>query len=458
MNENITVKPGTLERLRNDQRPIHLVLIATKPDIIKQAPLILELKKQKENLLIVHSGQHYDWKLSKGLEVEFDIDPDINLNVKGSKLHEQQSQIIQRFGEVIDDIKKINKKIIPYTYSDTTTAVAGGVASFANRIAVVHIEAGLRTMSPPNKIITGLLKNFDVVDYFENLKKPKGWRKGSYEPYPEQFDTRASAPSAGIHFAPTELNRKNLVREGYDEKRIFVVGNPVVDIIRITEKKIAKSTIFDKYPKLKEGNFIRFCIHRRENVSSKQRFKSLILAIEKLVKEGKNILFISLGATERAIDEFGFREIINELVKKHDNFIYSLVWPNYLDVIAAMKKCRVIATDSGSIQEEANALGIPTVTLRFNTDRPETVFLGSNIIAPPIREDIVYKIVKEVYENENLNKKMSGAKKIYGSNVSKKMIKVVKKVITSGPLFYWLEHQRLGFDKYSFWEKGELEW
>ncbi|MAG07431.1 hypothetical protein CMI46_01285 [Candidatus Pacearchaeota archaeon] len=459
MDENkININPGTIEKIKNYSGPIHIVLIGTKPDIIKQAPLIFELKKRGENILIIHSGQHYDWNLSKGLEEEFGINPDINLNVKGTTLYEQQAQIISRFGEVISDIKKINKKIIPYTYSDTTSAVAGGVASFANSIAVAHVEAGLRTLSPPKEVLTSLLYNRDVVDYFNELKHPENWKKGSYEPYPEQFDTRASAPSAGIHLAPTELNKKQLMDEGYDEKRIFVVGNPVVDSIKFAKDRINSSTIFEKYPKLIEGNFIRFCIHRRENVSSKHRFKSIILAMEKLVKEGKNILFISLNGTEKALDSFGLKERINELDKEYDNFIYSPVWPKYTDVIAAMEKCSVIATDSGSIQEEANVMGIPGVILRFNTERPETIFSGSNILAPPIREDIVYKIVKEIHENKELHNVMSKSGNLYGKDVGKKIVDAVNGVISEGPLFQLLEHEILGFSKFDFWEKGEIEW
>jgi len=457
MNDKITIKPGTFERLKKDLRPLHLVLIATKPDIIKQAPLIMELKRKRENLLIVHSGQHYDWNLSKGMEEEFNIIPDINLNV-GGKMYELQAQIIERFGDLISEIKKFNKKIVPYTYSDTTTAVAGGIASFANRIAVAHVEAGLRTMSPPKEHLMGLLRKIDIMNYYNKMKNPIGWKKGSYEPYPEQFDTRAAAPSAGVHLVSTNLNRENLIQEGYDPRRIFIVGNPVADAIDFAKNRITESKIFEQFPKLKEGNFIRFCIHRRENVSSKHRFKSLILAMEMLVKEGKNILLISLGATEKALKEFGFKAEIEQLSRDYPNFIYSPVWPSYVDVIAAMEKCTLIATDSGSIQEEANILGIPLVTLRFNTDRPETVFAGANLIAPPLKAEIVYKIIKEAHENKELRKAMKASKKLYGNNVAKKIVESVNRVLKHGPLFEWMEHERRGFSKLGFWEEGEIDW
>ncbi len=454
----ISVKKDLFDRIKQMKGAIHLVLIATKPDIIKQAPLILELRKRNENIVIVHTGQHYDWNLSKGMEQEFDIHPDVNLNVHGKTLYEQQSKIIGRFGKIVDEIKKINKKIVPYTYSDTTSAVAGGVASFANRIAVAHVEAGLRTMSPPREILTSLLYNRNIVDYYEELKNPEGWKKGSYEPYPEQFDSRASAPSAGVHLAPTELNKNNLINEGYDKKRIFVVGNPVSDAIGFAKERIDQSQIFKEYPILKQGNFIRFCVHRRENVSSKHRFKSIILAMIELIKEGKNILFISLGATEKALKAFELKEEIVELNKEYENFIYSPVWPSYIDVIAAMQKCSVIATDSGSIQEEANILGIPGVILRFNSDRPETVFAGSNIIAPPMKKEIVYRIIKEIHENRELNNKMANSPKLYGQDVGKKIVDVVNGIMSEGPLFELLEHERLGFSKFDMWEKGGIDW
>ncbi|MDP7023221.1 MAG: UDP-N-acetylglucosamine 2-epimerase [Kiritimatiellia bacterium] len=458
MSETFTIPRRVLSKVKGDDRPVHLVLIATKPDIIKQAPLILELKRREENLLIVHSGQHYDWNLSKGLEHEFDIDPDVNLDVRGATLYDQQAQIIARFGALIDRLKRINRKIIPYTYSDTTTAVAGGVASFANRIATVHVEAGLRTMSPPRRLLMGLHKGRDVVSYYQESKDRLGWEKGSYEPYPEQFDSRASAPSAGIHLVSTELNRQNLLAEGYDKHRIAVVGNPVADAISLAKKRSAESGIVEQLPRLAEGNFIRVCIHRRENVTSRHRFTSLIQAVEQLVLDGRNVLLISLGATEKALKEYGWKLRITKLAKQHPNFIYSPVWPSYIDVIASMQQTSVIATDSGSIQEEANVMGIPLVTLRFNTDRPESVFAGGNIIAPPMTSDVVHRVIREVHDNERLRSCMLLTRNIYGRNVGKKMVDVVSRIVSAGPLFDWLEHYRLGLTKLDFWEEEEIEW
>ncbi|MBU2476704.1 UDP-N-acetylglucosamine 2-epimerase, partial [Candidatus Micrarchaeota archaeon] len=355
-------------------------------------------------------------------------------------------------------LEKIGKKVIPYTYGDTTTALAGGIACFALKNGVAHVEAGLRTMTPPKKIFDELISGFEVEEYYKKAMNPKKWTKGSYEPYPEQFDTRGSAPSAGIHFAPTELNAEHLRNEGYEKGRIFTVGNPVVDSLKFAEKRIKESLIFEKYPVLEEGNLVRFCIHRRENISSKHRFKVLYDSMVELIKEEKNVLLISLGATEKALKEYGLKEKTKKLAEEHKNFVYSEVWPQYTDVIAAMKKCDAIATDSGSIQEETNSLGIPGIILRFNSDRPEAVFEGSNIIAPPIKKEIVLKIVKEVMENSSLNKKMKNRKKLYGENVSKKMVAITKKITEKEELFELFEHERLGLSKKDFWKKGGIDW
>lgn len=454
LNENISFKVEN-----NDV--IHIVIIGTKPDIIKQAPLILELKKRKEKVLIIHTGQHYDWNLSGGLEEEFGLKPDINLGISGT-LYEQQSQIINKLGLIFNDFKKKKIKVIPYIYGDTTTALAAGIASFSNLISTAHVEAGLRTMSPPKEIIYSLLKkNFSVINYYNALKDSANWNKGSYEPYPEQFDTRAAAPSVGIHFTPARINSNHLLAEGYAKERVFIVGNPVVDAIDLTLAKINKSKIFEKYPVLAKGSIIRFCIHRRENVSSYQRFKSIYDAMILLIKEGRTVLLISLGATEKALQAYNLKKDLLGMVKKYQNFIYSGVWPYYLDTIAVMNKCSAVVTDSGSIQEETVALGIPGIVLRFNSDRPEAIFQGNNLLAPPIKGEIIYKIIKEVADNKRLNEQMRKGAKLYGENVSQKMVKIVKKAVKDNSLFNLfelMEHERLGLKKLPFWQSGGIYW
>ena len=239
------------------------------------------------------------------------------------------------------------------------------------------------------------------------------------------------------------------------------MGNPVVDAIEYAKKRVSQSKIFEKFPILAKGRVIRFCIHRRENVSSFQRFATLYEAMMALVYEGRTVLFISLGATEKALEAYQLKKKTLVAAKKYKNFIYSPVWPSYTDVIAAMQKCSVVATDSGSIQEETNILGIPGAVLRFNSDRPEAIFAGSNILVPPIKKEIVFKIIKELADNQNLNKMMRGAPKLYGKGVSKKILRVVEKMTEKDSnfnLFNLMEHEKLGLHKKSFWKKGGTAW
>lgn len=453
--DQMVVRTGLWDALRSQL--LHLVLIATKPDIIKQAPLIRALREAGEEVLIVHSGQHYDWNLSQGLEQEFEVEPDVNLNVRGV-LHEQQSQIIGRLGFLLAHLRKRNKLVVPYIYGDTTTAVAGGVASFANQIGTAHVEAGLRTMSPPRDLVLSLLNGVNITSYFSELRQSGDWHKGSYEPYPEQFDTRAAAPSAGLHFAPTHLNAAHLRDEGFPGDRIFVVGNPVSDAVDFAQARLSQATVFDQFPILKKGNVIRFCIHRRENVTSRHRFTSIMEALIDLVKEGRTVLLISLGATERALVAYGLKKTVEELQEQYDHFVYSPVWPHYTDVVAAMKQCCVVATDSGSIQEETSVLGVPGVVLRFNSDRPEAIFAGANILAPPISGEIVSRIIRQVFDHAELHQEMRQAGNLYGRQVSRKVVEVVRRVAASGALFELLEHERLGLTQFGFWRPGKAEW
>lgn len=455
------IREGLFDEIKKQKGTIHIVLIGTKPEVIKQAPLILQLKARGHYTLVVHSGQHKDFNLSGGMEKEFGIVPDINLEI-GGQLYEQQSQIIERFGSLLSEIKQYNRKIIPYVCADTTTALAAGIASFANLISTAHVEAGLRTMSPAKELTLSLLEeSTNLATYFKKQRNKKLWEKGSYEPYPEQFDTRAVGPSAGIHLAPVTLNAESLKSEGYDPKRIFVTGNLVSDALKIIDSQVKNSTVFDRFPTLNKEGLIRFCIHRRENITSLQRFLAIYEAMEEVVKMGYPSILISLRATEKAFEAYGLKERVLDLAKKYPHFIYTPVLPYYADTIALMKKCILVATDSGSIQEETSLLGIPGVVLRFNTDRPESIFSGSNVIAPPITKGTVLSVIRGVLDNATLRGNMSKAPRLYGTNVAKKMVDIMEKAIENDShfnIFEFMEHEKLGLTKKSFWKHEKINW
>ena len=441
MDSNITFRDQFWDDVSNAPTHIHLVMIATKPDIIKQAPIFLELKKRGEYVLLCHTGQHYDYNLSGGMIEEFGINPDFNLNIQGS-LHQKTAQIIGRLGDVFAEMKQLGKIVVPYVHGDTLTAMAASNAAFANEFAAVHVEAGIRTLTPKREIFEEILKEFNWDNYYQKLQDKNNWELGSIEPYPEQFNTRCAEPATGLHLAPVELDREFMLSEGFNDDRIKVVGNSVYDATKIVEKEAENSKIFEQFPMLADGDFIRFCIHRRENTSNQKRFTVLFNAMKQLIENGQKVLLISLYQTESAIDNFGLRDEVNRLKENYDNFIYSEVWPFYTDVIAAMKKAACCATDSGSMQEEMNILGVPCVTLRFGSDRSESILAGANIIAPPIDSDLIVKIIEGAVDNQN----MRDVPNLYGENVSEKIVDEVLEILKKEGELFRFEQRRLGFE------------
>jgi len=424
MNAPSYFTPEAVQKIgSNDKKIVHIVLIATKPDIIKQAPIYNELKARGEFVLLCHTGQHYDFRYSGGMEEEFGLTTDIHLSIEGS-LNAKVAQMIERFGEVIEYLHASGKTPIPYIHGDTSTSMAIGLASYMHRVACVHVEAGIRTLTPKAEVYEKFYSDFkagtfDWDEYYASQQVRDNFELGSMEPFPEQFNTRVSEPASGYHAAPVELDREFMLSEGFTPDSIEVIGNTVADATLQAIEDSEKSTIFEKYPQLESGEFVRFCIHRRENTQDKKRFTVLIDAMEKLVRGGSSVLLISLFGTEEAIDTFGLRSRIEALVAEYpETFIYSDVWPYYRDVIAAMRKCAAIATDSGSMQEEMNILGVPCVTLRFGSDRGESVLAGGNLQAPPIDSDFVVEIIKGAMNNS----RMAGVGNIYGTDVSKKLI------------------------------------
>ncbi len=441
MNEITFLSPTFFDDLAagGDER-VHLVLIATKPDIIKQVPLYRELIKRGHRAVLVHTGQHYDENLSGGMLREFGVEPDVNLNVRGS-MHEVVSQIIGRLGRVIAELKERGRIVIPYVHGDTTTAMAASNAGFCNGFSAVHVEAGIRTLTPDFgqwDLVIGHSSSWDIAQWHHYLQDKNNWKRGSLEPYPEQFNTRAAEAATGVHLAPVELDREFLLGEGYPEDRVFVVGNSVVDATRAALEDARNATVFDRFPLLADGNFVRFCIHRRENCIAESRFRAIYDGMKALIEEGRTVLLISLFQTESAIDRFGLRGDIDALRKNHSNFIYSPVWPEYRDVIAAMSKASVCATDSGSMQEEMNVLGVPCVTLRFGSDRSESIINGGNLIAPPVDGDLIRRIIDYAWDNDA----MKQAPKLYGANVSARCIDAVEQVLAGGEVFR-TEEERL---------------
>ncbi len=423
---------------------VHIITIGTKPDIIKQAPLYHELKKHGQIVLICHTEQHYDFAYSGGVEKEFNLDVDFRLGVSGT-LKEKTVQIIDRIGDLIEFLQAHDKTIIPYVHGDTSTASSVAIASFLHRVACVHVEAGIRTLTPKKEVYQKYYKlfkdgKFDWQDYYQATKNPKNLDKGSMEPFPEQVNTRICEPASGFYAAPTEEAKKNLIDEGYDISKVVNTGNTIADSTMIAIEESKKSKIFEKYPMIKDKDYILFTFHRRENTNDEKRFSVIMQSAEKLIKDGYLVVFISLLGTEEAIDRFGWREKITKLQNKYPNFIYTEAWTYHRDMISGILHSAVVVTDSGGMQEESNIIKTPCVTLRFGSDRGESFIAGSNIPAPPIDSSFVVEIIKGAFKNDTMR-----VGNIYGSNVSEKIVKGVLERMDEINGLYTTEEKRLGF-------------
>lgn len=442
------IDPKTIKKIdRTKSEIVHIIIVATKPDIIKQAPLYQELKDRGEFVLICHTDQHYDYRYSGGVTEEFGLDIDIHLGISGD-MNSRLSQMVERFGEVLEYLLEKGKTPIPYIHGDTSTALAIGLGSILKRVACVHVEAGIRTLTPTRETYLKFYNDFRKgkfvwEEYYKAMQDRSKLELGSLEPYPEQVDTRMSESASGFYAAPVELDREFLISEGFTKDKIAVVGNSVVDAVMRSKSEIGKSTIFEKHPKLENGKFIMFIMHRRENVSDENRFRIIIETAEKLVESGKSVFLVSLFAFEAALDKFEKRANIDRLVKEYpDTFIYSEAITFHRDMVATMLKSPVVVIDSGSMQEELNILGVPCVTLRFGTDRGETLLAGSNVLAPPIDSGFILEII----EGAMNNKKMRSIGNIYGTDVSKKVVDEVLKRVRVGTGLFVTEEQRLGFE------------
>lgn len=452
--KEVFIRPWFWEDIQNSEKKYaHIIMIATKPDIIKQAPLYLELKRRGELVILVHTGQHYDYNLSEWVLSEFSMNVDINLNIYW-KLHQKFSMIIERLWNFLLELSGDYKKIpIPYVHGDTLTATTADKASFLNKFSVVHVEAGIRTFTPKAKFYKNLFEEyekgkFDWDDYYKSLQKKDIYELGSIEPYPEQFDTRWVEASTWYFAAPVSLYEETLISEWFPKENIEVVGNTVADTVKISMWKIDESKAFEMYPNMKGKPFIFITIHRRENCEKKERFLAIYHAIKKLIEDWVNVCFLGLYASEFAIDNYGLRDDIEKLKKKYkENFAYGKALAHHHEVIDMISKAWAVVTDSGSMQEEANIVWTPCVTVRFWSDRTETILAGANIIAPPINSCLIADIVKWAIENKKMKKE-----NIYGENVSEKIVDGVMKRLNKNWKLFLFDDERLGLEKYFNWK------
>ncbi|MEQ9714166.1 MAG: UDP-N-acetylglucosamine 2-epimerase [Candidatus Asgardarchaeum sp.] len=438
------------EQALSENKWVIMVVVGTKPDFYKQYSLLYWAQELDVPVILATTGQHYDELLGYGLK-EFRMYPSIDLCIRGDLLR-KATEMFYRIGQLGKWLKKKYPKLVvlPIPHGDTLSAAIVSASWFlSTRQGVGQNEAGLRGMAPKswrNNEVYHKMKNV-TIDFSKFIEDQwyGEWFVLRNEPYPEQWDTFVSGAGSAYLFAPHEINKKHLLNEGYQEESIQVVGNSVVDAIKLVPKP--EKSIFDIYPKLEEyDNWIRVDIHRRGNLVE-SRFKSIVEGIISLVKKGQPVVWVELVATREALEFYGLRDKIIRLSEEYENFLFTPLWASYGNVIEFWKSGHCIAelTDSGSVQEELNDISeVLCLTIRCNTDRPESVFdANSNLLVPPVSGEFISKFVNFVLNSDDIINHMRNAKKIYGVDVGKKIISFLLKEMERGEYpFKWV-HQQL---------------
>lgn len=311
------------------------IILGTRPEIIKLSPVIRACSELDIQYFICHTNQHYSPELDTVFFKELELSPaKYNLNIHET-LH---GKMTGKMLEGIEESLLIEKPDCVLVQGDTNTALAGALAAAKLQIKVGHIEAGLRSYdrSMPEEI------NRIVADHISDAL-----------------------------FAPTQKQADILTNEGVEESKIFVTGNTIVDAVFQNNKIVKKHSEYTHYSSEK---YALLTLHRPSNVDDPKTLKRILDAVtQSSMEKEMRIYFPIHPRTRKNIEKFGI--ILNESV-------INLMEPvGYLEMLALEQSARVILTDSGGLQEEACILGIPCVTLRENTERPETVEVGASMLA-----------------------------------------------------------------------------
>lgn len=345
-----------------------MLVFGTRPEAIKMCPLVNELKKRKSiKTVVCVTGQHRQM-LDQVLET-FDVIPDYDLSVMKDKqtLFDITTNILNRIKEVLEEVKPDTVLV----HGDTSTTFVTALACFYLQIPVGHVEAGLRTYN-------------------------------IYSPYPEEFNRQAVSIISKYNFAPTEKSKNNLIKEGKDEKTIWVTGNTAIDALKTTVRQDYSHPELDW---AKGSKLIFITAHRRENLGAPMH--NMFRAIRRVMEEHKDVKALYPIHMNPVV-----RKAADEELGDFDR-IHIIDPVEVFDCHNIMARSYMILTDSGGIQEEAPSLGKPVLVMRDTTERPEGIAAGTLKLVGT-DEETIYNNFKLLLENEEEYKKMAHAANPYG--------------------------------------------
>ncbi len=322
------------------------VILGTRPEIIKMAPVIRELEKQERSYFILHTGQHYSYNLDRVFFEQLRLpSAKYNLEVGSGSSAEQTAKILTGAEKVLQQ----ECPDVVLVEGDTNSVLACALAAVKLYIKVGHVEAGLRS-------------------YDRNM--------------PEEINRILTDHCSELLFAPTEQAKSILRGEGIPEEKIFVTGNTIVDAVYQNLEIARSSAKIITTLGLKPKEYFLVTLHRQENVDSRVRFASILEGLYEVATEFKlPVVYPIHPRSRKMMAEFNLDARGLRLVEPVD----------FLDFLQLENNARLILTDSGGVQEESCILGVPCVTLRDNTERPETVEVGSNTLAGVLPEKILEK-------------------------------------------------------------------
>lgn len=431
-----------MEEGRAKQSWVLAFVIGTKPCFNKVYGAVSACHRRGLPFFVIDANQHYDALLTHGLEeFSFTDHVAVNLQLRGD-LVQKSAELFQKTSHLAKWLRSNfpDVTVVPVVNGDTILCpIIPAAWMFTRREKSIQNEAGLRAMAPDS--FKGMSKDIDLDD-FVGGQWDGDWSLLTTEPFPEQWDTFVAAAGCEHHMAPVELNREHLLREGYSDENIYLTGGVVVDALEMKRKEKREQSIFEIHPKLARGQWLRLDVHRKENLSQ-QRFTAIFGAMERLVRKGHQVNLIVMNATQHAIEHWGLAERL-EALKKADNFLATEIWPLYGHVVEFYdsEHCLAAWTDSGGVQEDMNMMGKPCLTIRFCTDRPETV-MGNhgNLLVPPVSDAFLARVVAGVIEDKKILKELQNRPGLYGSMAGEKFADAIAPHVNANkPAFHWSQH------------------